>query len=134
MVILILMISVYLFARQLFSIFSLLRVDESGLQLRTKQRLSRKPKCYNEGGNFQSVRIYDCHSVFILYLVGILLSVAILFLEKLAFKYYKDKKVVPIQKIFINELEEKSNIDNVRSYGTKTYLPWLLPRNYLKSN
>ncbi|KAG5893067.1 hypothetical protein JTB14_014846 [Gonioctena quinquepunctata] len=65
----------------------LLRVEESGLQIRTKNRVSMKPKCYSQAGNFQSVRIYDCHSVFILYSVGIIISMIIFTIEKLIAKY-----------------------------------------------
>ncbi|CAG9822647.1 unnamed protein product [Phaedon cochleariae] len=69
----------------------LMRVDESGLQIRTKNRVSMKPKCYNEAGNFQSVRFYDCYSVFILYLSGIFVSICILLIEKVVNKYKNDK-------------------------------------------
>lgn len=106
----------------IFYNFRLLRVDESGLQLRTKRRLSRKPKCYNEGGNFQSVRIYDCQSIFILYLVGIVLSLIILVSEKFAFKYSTTKKI----KLNENKLQiqfEELNDRDIGSQLADTYLP-----------
>lgn len=99
-------------------------MDETGLQLRTKRRLSRKPKCYNEGGNFQSVRIYDCQSIFILYLVGIILSLTILFSEKFAFKYSKTKKITLIENKFRNKFEENNKMDDyIVSRLGDTYLP-----------
>ncbi|KAJ8931045.1 hypothetical protein NQ314_016073 [Rhamnusium bicolor] len=61
--------------------------EERGLQHRAKNRLAMKPRCYNEAGNFQSVRLYDCQSVFILYAIGILLSAVILLAEKSIEKY-----------------------------------------------
>ncbi|KAJ8944992.1 hypothetical protein NQ318_010194, partial [Aromia moschata] len=70
----------------------LLIAKERGLQNRIKNRMSIKPKCYNEGGNFQSVRIYDCHSVFIMFALGVLLSLAVLSAEILSVKYRQEKK------------------------------------------
>ncbi|VEN42924.1 unnamed protein product [Callosobruchus maculatus] len=67
----------------------LLKVHESGLETRTKHRLTRKPKCYNEAGNFQSVRIYDCQSIFILYCIGVLLSLIVLVTENITAKYHE---------------------------------------------
>ncbi|KAJ8966577.1 hypothetical protein NQ317_016738 [Molorchus minor] len=66
----------------------LLLGEERGLQNRVKHRMSHKPKCYNEAGNFQSVRIYDCYSVFMLYISGVLISLTVLCFEKLIHANY----------------------------------------------
>ncbi|KAJ8931043.1 hypothetical protein NQ314_016071, partial [Rhamnusium bicolor] len=72
--------------KELFKV-GFLVAEERGLQHRAKNRQALKPRCYNEAGNFQSVRLYDCQSVFILYAIGILLSAVILLAEKSIEKY-----------------------------------------------
>ncbi|XP_018580226.1 uncharacterized protein LOC108917896 [Anoplophora glabripennis] len=77
--------------KKLFKI-GLTMVEERGLQHRIKNRVSIRPRCYNEAGNFQSVRIYDCHSVFILFAMGVALAFGIFWLEIFVEKYYKRQK------------------------------------------
>ncbi|KAL1497147.1 hypothetical protein ABEB36_008153 [Hypothenemus hampei] len=59
----------------------LLKIKEIGLNTRAKHRVVTKPQCNNQSGIFQSVRIYDCLFVIVLFIVGTSLSVAILILE-----------------------------------------------------
>lgn len=85
-----------------------MRIHETGLQARTKHRISIKPKCYSEAGNFQSVRIYDCNSVFFLYVSGVALSLIIFLIEKLVAEYTKKKKNISLDVAAELDLDDNS--------------------------
>ncbi|CAH1100781.1 unnamed protein product [Psylliodes chrysocephalus] len=70
----------------------IMRTYEVGLAIRNKYKQSRKPKCYNEAGNFQSVGIYDCYTIFKLFCIGSFLSFFVLAIEVVTHKYLQKLK------------------------------------------
>ncbi|CAH1133629.1 unnamed protein product [Ceutorhynchus assimilis] len=54
---------------------------ERGLNERLKRRTLIKPKCNNQAGNFQSVRILDCAQVLLFFVYGFIMALVIFFVE-----------------------------------------------------
>ncbi|XP_066254133.1 ionotropic receptor 75a-like [Euwallacea similis] len=72
--------------KEIFKVW-LLRLQETGIAMRAKVRVVRKPQCNNQAGIFQSVRIFDCFYVLLIFVYGNLIAVCVLILERILIKY-----------------------------------------------
>ncbi|KAK9879946.1 hypothetical protein WA026_008456 [Henosepilachna vigintioctopunctata] len=69
------------------------RIQEHGLQHREASRLyTKKPNCNVNNGNFVNVGLRESYLVFIIFGIGVVLSMMIIILETLKHKYL-DKEV-----------------------------------------
>ncbi|KAK9879953.1 hypothetical protein WA026_008463 [Henosepilachna vigintioctopunctata] len=83
------------------------RIQEHGLQHREASRLyTKKPNCNVNNGNFVNVGLRETYLVFIIFGVGVVLSMMMIILEKLKHKYL-DKKV---KKIANSSCENRKNV------------------------
>ncbi|KAK9730316.1 Ligand-gated ion channel [Popillia japonica] len=65
------------------------KLHESGIQNREYRRLyAKKPVCQSRGSNFMSVGLIDCYFAFLIFGVGNLITIAVLFFEVI----YKSRK------------------------------------------
>lgn len=78
------------------------KIQEHGLQKRQFNRFYKnKPVCHGTGSNFESVGMIDCSGAFVIFAVGLALSVKVCLIEILVKKYVEIKnadKVVQLEK------------------------------------
>lgn len=67
--------------------YRLLKLRERGIAERSKVRVVDKPKCNNQAGNFQPVRIFDCLYVLLIYIYGAMLSILVVIVEIVIKRY-----------------------------------------------
>lgn len=80
-------------------------MHEFGIQNREVRKVyTRKPQCHGRGNNFGSVGLIDCYSAFLLFGIGIGLSV-VLFLGELIVKTYLLNRIKDIWQGSINKLQ-----------------------------
>ncbi|KAF2894260.1 hypothetical protein ILUMI_11909 [Ignelater luminosus] len=61
----------------------LIKVEEHGIRRRNFNRVFKKPKCYSQGANFDSVGIMDAYPAVLLWIYGIVLALIIFQAEKI---------------------------------------------------
>lgn len=74
--------------------FRVMKIEENGIQQRFyKKFYSEKPTCDNAGANFVIVGLNEVYFAFLVWIIGISISIGIYIIEIIFFKCYKTENM-----------------------------------------